>query len=135
LTAKECSCKINRDAAIKLIDAERTMLAPDENELTELQQRCIQAIADDWINFDRIDQSDIKLLQKQNPLVLTETLSRFANVAQKERKRFVRVDTSVVIAIPHNGFGSSGFRSYAVDGTHAMHDGVRKDLFYQCPSP
>jgi hypothetical protein len=134
LTARECLCKIHRDAAIKLIDAERTILSPDVNELTELQQRCIQAITDDWINFDQIDQSDVKLLQKQNPLVLTETLSRFANVAQEERKSFVRVDTSVVITVPYTG------RSY-YDGDFngaqvtCRHLGVQKDLFYHCSLP
>jgi hypothetical protein len=75
-SSSETLCKISRDAAIKLMDAERTIFQPEVSKLADLQQRCIQAIEDDWSNFDKINQSDVQLLQKQSPLVLTETISR-----------------------------------------------------------
>jgi hypothetical protein len=83
LTSSESLCKISRDAAIKLMDAERTILQPEVSKLTDLQQRCIQAIADDWANFDQINQSDVQLLHKQSPLVLTETIARLSKAAKQ----------------------------------------------------
>jgi hypothetical protein len=111
LTSRESLCKISRDGAIKLMEAERTMFHPKESTLTDLQRRCIQAIADDWRNFDKINWSDVELLQKQSPLVLTETISRFSRagkhcvdelsrtVAQLKREagRFERVQGSVTV--------------------------------------
>ena len=87
LTSRECLGKIDWDAAIRLIEAERRILKPDERQLTDLQVRCIQAIADDWFQFNQFDPSDIKLLQKQNPLVLTETLSRVTAAARQDQER------------------------------------------------
>jgi hypothetical protein len=83
LTSRESLCKISRDGAIKLMEAERTMFHPKESTLTDLQRRCIQAIADDWRNFDKINWSDVELLQKQSPLVLTETISRFSRTGKE----------------------------------------------------
>jgi hypothetical protein len=83
LTSSESLCKISRDGAIKLMDAERTMFHPEESTLTDLQKRCIQALADDWRNFDKINLSDVQLLQKQSPLVLTETISRFSRAGME----------------------------------------------------
>jgi hypothetical protein len=51
LTSSESLCKISRHAAIKLMDAERTMFHPEESALTDLQNRCIQAVADDWVDL------------------------------------------------------------------------------------
>jgi hypothetical protein len=65
------------------MDAERTILQPEVSKLTDLQQRCIQAIADDWANFDQINQSDVQLLHKQSPLVLTETIARLSKAAKQ----------------------------------------------------
>jgi hypothetical protein len=51
LTSSESLCEISLDGAIKLMDAERTMFHPEESALTDLQNRCIQAVADDWVDL------------------------------------------------------------------------------------
>jgi hypothetical protein len=88
LTSSESLRRISRDGAIKLMDAERTLFQPEVSKLTDLQKRCIQAIADDWITVDEINQSDVQLLQKQSPLVLTETICRFSKAAKHHIGRF-----------------------------------------------
>ena len=131
LTQKEYLPKIHHDAALRLLEAERLIANPnatnhDTATLTCLQQRCIDALAENWTCFatnppaegeSRVraqstnDPSDAmaswqaKLLQHQNPLIVTQLLLQVTQVAYKnlqdtrqqsqdaihtERQRFVR---------------------------------------------
>jgi hypothetical protein len=87
LTLAKSLPEVHCDAAIKLIDAEREIVEPGESRLTDLQNRCIKALCDNWSNFDELAQRDIALLQKQSPFLLTKALREFAKRAKKDAER------------------------------------------------
>ena len=134
LTQREYLPKIHHEAALRLLEAERLIANPNASNrdiaaLTCLQQRCIDALAENWTYFatnpspavaqgenrgraqSTNDRSDAmaswqaKLLQHQNPLIVTQLLLQVTQVAYKnlqdtrqqsqdaihtERQRFVR---------------------------------------------
>lgn len=59
--------------ALKLLDLEMRIVEPSRTALTDLQYRCISSISDEWIHFrEDKGKSVMNLLQKKNPLLLTE---------------------------------------------------------------
>jgi len=85
LTSEENLPIIRFDAALTLLDMERTVYCPDAGSLTSLQKRCIDAIAQNWHNLGTPRETISSVLDKQNPRLLTELLLLSVTWAQKDK--------------------------------------------------
>lgn len=109
LTAPKLLPHIHVEAALRLIDAERQIVAPGEGRLSNLQERCVAALSKDWNSINLQARSNaMTLAKKQSPVVLTEILSGTLSVAKKDMGAkmacFHRADFS---SQQHGGYSNS----------------------------
>ena len=77
---------IHFQAALTLLEIERTVSRPDASSLTSLQKRCIDAIAKNWHNLDTPREAIAAVLKKQSPHLLTELLLSSMSKAEKDKE-------------------------------------------------
>ena len=95
---------IHRDVAISLLDLERTIVIRQQQEgeaaqgerhtdqaipsslvtITDLQKRCIQSLTSNWKKIGGMDISELTLLQRQSPIILTELLLQVSQIGHTE---------------------------------------------------
>ena len=173
LTQKEYLPKIHHDAALPLLEAERVIANSNQSntttfELTCLQQRCIDSLAENWTYFadpfssisspvpvDRArgannnnsnaDADDAKrawqakLLQQQNPLLVTQLLFKVTQVAyqnlqvtrqksqdeiDRERQRYVRAPIGSDLRNPDYYYNRGSCVRLAQPDSETMQDGL-----------
>ena len=110
------------------MNAEREIIVPPNDNLSDLQDRCIDAIARDWLVMNLEDET-IQLLQKQYPLVLGEMFRRSLLAAQQEVNRFIRLPNNFIGTIqPHHD--DSELVMPTKTSSSGTNDGAASKLYY-----
>jgi hypothetical protein len=89
LTKNSFLPKIHFEAAQDLLEVEAKFLAQDDgssvtSELTDLQDRCIRALSNEWGSIDLSNRRSLDVFLKQRPVVLAKLLERSLSQAKED---------------------------------------------------
>ena len=109
---------VDVEAALPLIDAERQIvLAPDIEKLSNLQERCIEALAKKWSLIDTQCQARaMQLFKKQTPFVLSEILGATLSAARSDANQQEQELFGFHRLVPNTYVVQSGGSSFQRDG-------------------
>lgn len=113
LTQEKFLPYIDGEAALSLLEVERSVTSPDPMILSDLQKRCIEALAYCWDSIEFSSAAHMALLQKQHPVVLSTILIQMVDAAKwqsqdlaQELGRFQRAPNNPRTG-PYTGSGST----------------------------